>query len=89
MKKRMWGLLLFPVISLSVAVVFYWEFFESNFVWFLASILLVMTWMVFIGLVFNINEQVNENPYYAQMVLRKREQVRELQRDYAATHKDM
>lgn len=87
MKRGMWLLLVIPILLLVLLVVFYWGFFSANQFWLVASIVMAVVWLLFVGLVVNIDRQVDENPYYTEMVMRKRDEVRELRKAYAHTHR--
>lgn len=86
MKRILWVVLLLPaVVLLGLAFMFQDLLFVSNS-WFLVASVIGMVWLGFVLLFVNINKQVDDNPYYTEMVIKKRDEVRMRQKMYASAH---
>jgi positive regulator of sigma E activity len=85
MKRSLLLTLLLPAAILLLSAFIFQDLFLQNPQWLFAVIATVVVWLGFVGLFAYINHQVDDNPYYTQMVLKKRDEVRLRQKMYAET----
>lgn len=83
MKRSLLLILFLPVVLMLVLGLVYQETLLGNIQWLFAAVATVLVWLLLVGLFAYINQQVDDNPYYTQMVLKKRDEVRLRQKIYA------
>ena len=87
MKRLLLITLLVPAAVLLSVFFVYPEILLDGRQWIFAAVFIVLVWFGFVMLFMNINKQVDDNPYYTQMVIKKRDEVRKMQKIYASSKK--